>query len=140
MTMSASGSVKKVLPPTAALGELRTPLMAATLPLFPPIPQSNEVWMDDAGSDNLGDNNVAVATTSIQTVKTLKIHKPDFYYGDQDKLKEWLYQVQINIHFQQDQLKFKADQALYASVYCKEKAWDFIKPATIQFLECSQDK
>ena len=65
MTMLASSSEKKAVPPTAALGELRTPFTAAILPLLPPIPQSKEVWMDDAGGDNPSDNNVAVATTPI---------------------------------------------------------------------------
>ena len=138
--MLASGSGKRAVLPTAAPDELRTSLMAATLPPLLPTPQSKEVWMDDAWGDNPGDNDVAVATTPIQTVKTLKIHKPDFYYGDQDKLKGWLYQVQVNIRFQQNWLKFKADQALYASAYCREKAWDFIEPATTQFLECPQDE
>ena len=73
-------------------------------------------------------------------VKTLKIHKTDLYYGNQDKLKGWLYQVQVNICFQQDRLKFKADQALYALAYCREKAWDFIEPAITQFLKCLCDK
>ena len=112
--MLASGSEKKAVPPTAASGELRTPFTAATLPPLPPTPQSKEIWMDDAGGDDLGNNNVAVATIPIQTVKILKIHKLNLYYGDRDKLKGWLYQIQVNIRFQQDWLKFKADQALYA--------------------------
>ena len=86
--------------------------------------------MDNTRGDNPGNNDVAVATISIQTVKTLKIYEPDFYYSNWDKLKGWLYQVQVNICFQQDQLKFKADQALYALVYCREKAWNFIQPVT----------
>ena len=91
--------------------------------------------MDNAGGDDPGNNDVAVATTSIQMVKTLKIHEPNFYYGNQDKLKGWLYQVQVNICFQWDWLKFKADQALYVLAYCRGKAWDFIEPVIIQFLE-----
>ena len=63
--MSASGSGKKAVPPTAALGELHTPLTAATLPPLIPIPQSKKVQIDAAGGDNPGDNNVAVATTPI---------------------------------------------------------------------------
>ena len=134
--MSASGSRKKAVPLTAAPGELCTPLTVATLPPLFPTPQPKKVQMNNAGGNNPGDNNIAVATIPIQTVKTLKIHKPDLYYSDRDKLKGWLYQVQVNIRFQRDWLKFKADQALYASAYCREKAWDFIEPATTQFLEC----
>ena len=100
--MSASSSGKRAVPPTAAPDELRTPLTAATLPLLSPTPQSKKVQMDNVGGDNPGNNNVAVATTSIQTVKTLKIHELDFYYSNWDKLKGWLYQVQVNIRFQQD--------------------------------------
>ena len=82
MTMSASGSRKKAVPPTAAPGELYTPLTAATLPPFPPTPQSKEIQMDIARGDNPGNNNIAFATISIQTVKTLKIHESDLYYSD----------------------------------------------------------
>ena len=89
--MSASGSGKKAVPPTATPGELRTPLTVATLSSPPFTPQSKEIQIDDAGSDNPRDNDVAVTTTPIQTVKTLKIHEPDFYYSDRDKLKRWLY-------------------------------------------------
>ena len=138
--MSASSSEKRTVPPTVASSELRTSLMAATFPSLPFTPQSQEVQMDNAGNDDPGDNNVPVAITPIQMLKTLKIHEPGFYYSNQDKLKGWLYQVQVNICFQWDQLKFKADQALYALAYCREKAWDFIKPATTQFLEHLQDK
>ena len=96
--------------------------------------------MDDAGDDDPGNNDIAVATTPIQTVKILKIHEPDLYYGNWDKLKGWLYQVQINIRFQQDWLKFKTDQVLYTLAYCRRKAWDFIKLATTQFLKRPRDK
>ena len=61
--------------------------MTAILPLLLPTPQSKEVQMDNAGSDNPGDNDVAVVTIPIQTVKTLKIHESNPYYGDQAKLK-----------------------------------------------------
>ena len=43
--------------------------------------------MNNAGDDNPGNNNIAVAITPIQTVKTLKIYELDFYYSDRDKLK-----------------------------------------------------
>ena len=52
-----------------------------------PTPQTKEIQMNNAEDDNSGNNNVAVITISIQTVKILKIYKPDFYYGNQDKLK-----------------------------------------------------
>lgn len=146
--MSASG--KRAVPPTAAPGELRTLLPATPLPpLSPaqpatprqaPIRQATapmgEVQMQDAGGDdNPSNNDIAVATTPIHTVKTLKIHEPDLYWGDRDKLKGWLYQIKVNIRFQRDRLKYTADQALYASAYCRGKAWDFIKPATVQFFD-----
>ena len=87
MTMSASNSGKRAVPLIVVLGELCTPLTVATLPLPPFTPQSKEVQMDDAGGDDLGNNNIAVATTPIQIVKTLKIYEPDLDYGNQDKLK-----------------------------------------------------
>ena len=100
--MSASGSGKKAVPSTTAPSELRTPLTAATLPPLPPTPQFKEVQIDNARGDNPENNDIAVVTIPIQTVKTLKIHELDFYYSDRDKLKGWLYQVQVNIRFQQD--------------------------------------
>ena len=63
--MLASGSRKRAVLPIAAPGELRTLLMAAILPPLPLTPQSKEVQMDDAGGDDPGNNNVAVATTPI---------------------------------------------------------------------------
>ena len=63
--MSASSSGKRIVPLIAAPGELRTPLMAATLPLLLPIPQFNEVQINNAGGDNLNDNNIAIAITPI---------------------------------------------------------------------------
>ena len=96
--------------------------------------------MDNTGDDNPSDNNIAGIITLIQIVKMLKINKPDFYYNNRDKLKGWLYQVQVNICFQQDWLKFKADQALYTLAYCRGKAWNFIESAITQFLEQSRDK
>ena len=53
------------MPPTAAPGELHTLFTAATLPLLPPTSQSKEIQIDNAGGDDLGDNDVAVATTPI---------------------------------------------------------------------------
>ena len=97
--MLASGSKKKAVPPTAAPSKLRTPLTAGTLPPLLPTPQSKEVWMDNARGNNLGNNNIAVTTTLIQMIKILKIYEFDFYYGDQNKLKKCLYQIQINIWF-----------------------------------------
>ena len=70
------------MPPTTASGKLRILLTVATLPLFSLTLQSKEVQIDDAGGNGPGDNNIAVATTLIQTVKTLKIYELDFYYGD----------------------------------------------------------
>ena len=86
--MSASDSGKRAVFSTAITNELRTPLMAGTLQPLPPTPQVKEVQIDNAGGDDPGNNNIAVATTLIQMVKILKIHKPDFYYNNWDKLKK----------------------------------------------------
>ena len=85
--MSASGSRKKVMLLTVVPDELHTPLTAAILSSFFFTPQSKEVQMDNAGGDNPGNNDVAVTTTPIQMIKTLKIYKPNLYYSDWDKLK-----------------------------------------------------
>ena len=66
--------------------------------------------MEDASEDdNSANDDLAVATTLIQTIKTLKVKEPDLYWGDWDKLEGWLYQVKINIRFNRDRLKYKAD-------------------------------
>ena len=77
----------------AAPGELRTLLTVGILLLLSPTSQIKEVQIQKTGNNNSDTDNVVVATTSIQTIKTLKIYKLDFYYGDQDKLRERLYQI-----------------------------------------------
>lgn len=70
-----------LLLPLAQLTTLRqTSIKQAIIPI-------KEIQMQNAEKDNNLSNNIAVAIISIQTIKTLKIHKPDFYWDDQDKLK-----------------------------------------------------
>ena len=80
--MSVSGSGKKIVPLIATSDKLHIPLMAATLSLPPSTPQSKEVQIDNAEDDNFGNNNIAVVTTSMQMVKTLKIYKSNFFYSN----------------------------------------------------------
>lgn len=84
---------KKVIPPIAASSELRTPLLTAFLPLLPPaqpvtpkqapirqaIASMKKIQMQNIKRNNDPSNDIAIATTPIQIIKTLKIHKPDFY-------------------------------------------------------------
>ena len=72
---------------TAGPNELCTPFTVDTLLPFPLIPWTKEAQIDDAKDDDSGDNNIAVAATLTQIVKALKIHKPNLYYSNQNKLK-----------------------------------------------------
>ena len=67
--------------------ELRTLLTADTLLLLSFTSQTKKVQMQKAKDSNFVINDIVVATTPIQTVKTLKIYEPDFYYGNQNKLQ-----------------------------------------------------
>ena len=71
----------------AASGELYTSLIISTLSLLPFIPQTKEVQMQKAENSNFNTDNIVIVTMPIQIVKTLKIHKFDFFYSDQDKMK-----------------------------------------------------
>ena len=91
--MSASVSKKKSVPSMARPGELHTLLITDILLPLPSTPQpvfTKKVQMSNGEDSNPNNDNVAVVTTFIQTIKTLKIHKLNFYYSNQDKLKECL--------------------------------------------------
>ena len=80
--MSASNSRKRTMLPMAAPSELCILLTAGTLlPLFF-TPQTKEVQINNAKDNILGNNNIADTITLIKTVKILKIHKLNLYYGN----------------------------------------------------------
>ena len=50
-------------------------------------------------------------------IKTLKIVFLDLFRDERSKLKPFLLQVEINIHFNKPQFKTNADKMLYITVY-----------------------
>ena len=75
----------------AAPGKLHILLTIDILSPFPSTPQIKEVQIDNARDSYSNNSNIVITTIPIQTVKILKIHKPTFYYSNQNKLKRWLY-------------------------------------------------
>ena len=81
-TISASSSKKKAVSPTAALGELCILLTTGTLLLLLSTFQTKKIQMQEAGNSYSDIDDIAVTTTFIQMVETLKIYKLDFYYSN----------------------------------------------------------
>ena len=66
--MLANGSGKKAVLLMTLSDKLYTLLILDTLPLFFPILQTKEVWIDNAEDNNPDNNDVIIAITFIQMV------------------------------------------------------------------------
>lgn len=91
-----------------------------------PIPMDTE--SDDGELTKLPVVPVPGPVEPIQTIKSLKIQQPNLYHGDRDKLRAWLYQINMYMRFQ---IK---DQVCYASTFLWGKAWKWYKPFSKSFL------
>ena len=59
-----------------------------------------------------------VAASGI--TKTLKIALSNVFKDEREKLKPFLLQIEINVHFNKLQFKTEADKVLYATTYLRD--------------------
>jgi hypothetical protein len=63
---------------------------------------------------------------------TVKVPKPDLFYGDRSKYEEWTIQVELHFRFNRVPLN---EQALYAATFLRGRAEKWIKPFLKKKLE-----
>ena len=64
----------------------------------------------------------------------ISIAKPDLFYGDCDKVDDWLMQLQVYFTFQRDNLLPTSKQPLFAMTYMRGNAQKWIKPYVVKYL------
>src|SRR4051812_10635046 len=62
-----------------------------------------------------------------------KIAQPDLYYGERDKLEDWLLQVDLYFHFMKDEVEDK-NKVTMGATYMRGKAAKWIKPNLKKYL------
>ena len=72
-------------------------------------------------------SSVAPSTIVPDTGK-LKVHPPDLYYGDRDKLDTFLLQCELNIRFNLNAAVGDSDKVLFASTYLRDRAAEWLEP------------
>ncbi len=60
--------------------------------------------------------------------------KPDLFYGDCDKVDDWLMQLQVYFIFQESNWLPANRQPLFATTYMRENAQKWIKPYLVKYL------
>ena len=64
----------------------------------------------------------------------ISVAKPDLFYGDHDKVDDWLMQLQIYFTFQESNRLPANRQPLFATTYMRVNAQKWIKPYVIKYL------
>ena len=64
----------------------------------------------------------------------ISVAKPDLFYGDRDKVDNWLMQLQVYFTFQRGDLLPTSKQPLFATTYMRGNAQKWIKPYVVKYL------
>ena len=71
---------------------------------------------------------------STDNERGISVAKPDLFYGDYDKVDDWLMQLQVYFTFQRDDLLPTSKQPLFAMIYMRGNAQKWIKPYVVKYL------
>ena len=71
---------------------------------------------------------------NISNERGISIAKPDLFYGDCDKVDDWLMQLQVYFTFQRDDLLPTSKQPLFAMTYITGNVQKWIKPYVVKYL------
>ena len=85
--------------------------------------------MSDHNMTNTPDEDFGPLVTSAN----VKVKTPDLYYGEREKLEDWL--IQFNLYFRFGPPVKEKDKATLASSYLRGKAAKWIKPALTKYLK-----
>ena len=69
----------------------------------------------------------------LTTRSHVKVKSPDVYYGDNDKLEDWL--IQLNLFFRFGPKVEETDKTVYATSFLRGRALKWIKPALTKYLK-----
>ena len=64
----------------------------------------------------------------------ISVTKPDLFYGDCDKVDDWLMQLQVYFIFQRGDLLPTSKQPLFTTTYMRGNAQKWIKPYVVKYL------
>jgi len=78
-------------------------------------------------------------STTAEAKDGIKIAKPDLYYGDRDKLEEWLVQMQLYFSFNRDAIR-QGKQPLFAMTYMRGRAQRWSAPFLKRYMEDPNDE
>ena len=68
-------------------------------------------------------------------MKTFKIAPLNLFKGERSKLKTFLLQVKMNIHFNEPQFKSEADKMLYTATYLQDHTVKWFQPVLTDYLK-----
>ena len=77
---------------------------------------------------------VKKAASSV-VIKTLKIVLSDLFRGERSKLKTFLLQIKMNIHFNKLQFKLNTDKMLYTATYLRNHTVKWFQSVLTDFLK-----
>ena len=78
---------------------------------------------------------VVKRVTSLMITKTLKIVLSDLFKRERSKLKTFLLQIKMNIHFNELQFKSDINKVLYAVIYLRDYTAKWFQSVLTDFLK-----
>ena len=82
----------------------------------------------------MSDTEMDTPAPSTQGGPSLKICKPDLYYGDRDKLKSWILQFDRHFHVEGDRIA-DDDKVVFATTYMRGDAEKWVTPILERYMD-----
>ena len=90
--------------------------------------------MSTSGVYAHGTSSVSNHQHNTDSGRGISIAKPDLFYGDCDKVDDWLMQLQVYFTFQESNWLPANRQPLFAMTYMRGNAQKWIKPYVVKYL------
>ena len=90
--------------------------------------------MSTSGVYTHGTSSVSYHWYDTSNERGISVTKPDLFYGDHDKVDNWLMQLQVYFTFQRDDLLLTSKQPLFATTYMRGNMQKWIKPYVVKYL------
>ena len=90
--------------------------------------------MSTSGAYAHGASSVSHHQHDTSNERGISVAKPDLFYGDRDKVDDWLMQLQVYFTFQRGDRLPTSKQPLFATTYMRGNAQKWIKPYVVKYL------